>query len=99
MAETWTVGGTTSGYWAMGSLMSRNRPRITVATDSMAAPMGRSIKKRENMAWSSVGSGIVAGSRWTTHFPGEGFAPGISPGLGSTFISGRTYWMPLTITW
>src|ERR1043166_9214356 len=49
LAVTLIVGGTTSGYCAMGSLTSATTPTITMTIDSTLAKMGRSMKKRESM--------------------------------------------------
>ena len=51
MAETWTTGGTTSGYWAIGSPNSATTPTMTITTDNTVAKIGRSMKKLENIEW------------------------------------------------
>src|SRR5689334_17765093 len=50
VAETLTVGGTTSGYCAIGSDWRATRPMITITIDRTVAKIGRSTKKRANMA-------------------------------------------------
>ena len=50
MAATSTWGGAISGYWAMGRLRMAARPAITMKIEITMAKMGRSMKKRENMA-------------------------------------------------
>src|SRR5262249_26306483 len=49
MADTWTVGGATSGYWATGSCDRATTPTMTRTIDSTDAKMGRSMKKWEIM--------------------------------------------------
>src|SRR5579872_3895440 len=48
VALTTTVGGTTSGYWATGSLNRASPPTRTITIDNTEAKIGRSIKKWEN---------------------------------------------------
>ena len=45
MAETCTVGGATSGYWAIGNCVTATTPTITITIDSTVAKIGRSMKK------------------------------------------------------
>src|SRR4051812_292567 len=47
VAVTCTVGGATSGYWAIGSLGSATMPTIRITSDRTVAKIGRSMKKRE----------------------------------------------------
>src|SRR2546428_11086045 len=44
-----TVGGTTSGYCAIGSFWRATRPMITMTIDRTVAKIGRSTKKRANI--------------------------------------------------
>src|SRR5947199_9536223 len=44
-----TVGGTTSGYCAIGSFWRATRPMITMTLDRTVAKIGRSTKKRANI--------------------------------------------------
>src|SRR5579864_9141567 len=53
MADTSTVGGVISGYWAMGRLKTEIPPARTTMIDSTEAKIGRSMKKRENMNYLS----------------------------------------------
>src|SRR5258708_2640372 len=48
MAETSTVGGVMSGYWAMGRLKSAIPPASVTMIDSTDAKIGRLMKKLEN---------------------------------------------------
>ena len=50
MAETSTVGGVISGYWAIGSVQTAIPPASVMMIDSTEAKIGRWMKKRENMA-------------------------------------------------
>src|SRR5262245_7331069 len=43
------VGGTTSGYCAIGSLITATPPMIRMTIERTVAKMGRSMKKRENI--------------------------------------------------
>src|SRR5204862_4596553 len=45
-----TVGGTTSGYCAMGRLWSDTSPMITMTIERTVAKIGRSTKKRANIS-------------------------------------------------
>src|SRR5207249_5730512 len=47
-AETSTVGGVMSGYWATGSVTSATLPAKTITMDRTEAKIGRLMKKREN---------------------------------------------------
>ena len=49
VARTTTSGGTTSGYWAIGSPRMDIRPASVMTIDRTVANTGRSIKKREIM--------------------------------------------------
>src|SRR5436190_19869120 len=49
MADTWTVGGATSGYWATGSPNRATTPKMTRTIDNTAAKIGRSMKTWEIM--------------------------------------------------
>src|SRR5262249_16963721 len=49
MADTWTVGGATSGYCATGSCDRATMPTMTMTIDSTEAKIGRSMKKCEIM--------------------------------------------------
>src|SRR5512134_3467656 len=42
----WTIGGTTSGYWAIGRPDIATSPRITVTMEITIATIGRLTKKR-----------------------------------------------------
>src|SRR6185369_8901437 len=42
----WTIGGTTSGYWAMGSPAIATSPTMTVMIEITIATIGRLTKKR-----------------------------------------------------
>src|SRR3954466_15634492 len=60
-ARTTTDGGTTSGYSEIGSLKMAIRPATNTITDSTAAKIGLSAKKREKfMAYSLVLVVLVA---------------------------------------
>src|SRR5271157_1186902 len=48
-AETSTVGGVISGYWAMGNTHTAIPPASVMTIDSTEAKIGRWMKKRENM--------------------------------------------------
>src|SRR5437588_2190693 len=50
MAETSTVGGVISGYWAMASVQTAMNPARVMMIDSTVAKIGRLMKKRENTA-------------------------------------------------
>src|SRR3954471_23786018 len=47
VAVTWTVGGATSGYWAIGNCVSATPPTIRNTIDRTVAKIGRSMKKWE----------------------------------------------------
>src|SRR5262249_60670937 len=47
-ADTSTVGGAISGYWAMGSVNRAMVPARVMTIDSTEAKIGRLMKKREN---------------------------------------------------
>src|SRR3954452_23192454 len=47
--EMVTAGGLISGYWATGRLTSASPPASAMTTDTTAAKIGRSMKKRLNM--------------------------------------------------
>ncbi len=47
-ARTVTTGGAISGYCAIGSERIEARPAITMKTESTAANIGRSMKKRDS---------------------------------------------------
>src|SRR5258708_17555144 len=49
LAVTVTTGGAISGYCAIGRLRIAASPAITMKSDSTAAKMGRSMKRRENI--------------------------------------------------
>ncbi len=53
MADTITVGGVMSGYWAMGRLLNVSTPASTIATAMTMENMGRCMKNLENMAVSA----------------------------------------------
>src|SRR5437667_12469327 len=55
VAEMLTVGGTTSGYCAIGSFCSATRPMITMTIERTVAKIGRSTKKRANISSSLRG--------------------------------------------
>src|SRR5512143_2736950 len=46
----WTIGGTTSGYWAIGRPDIATSPRITVTMEITIATIGRLTKKRAMLA-------------------------------------------------
>src|SRR5688572_1207869 len=79
-AETWMVGGATSGYCAIGSPSRATPPTMTMTTESTVAKMGRSMKKCEIIGRScrksrSAGGGHgvegdLAGSRTGNHLSG-----------------------------
>ena len=48
-ARTCTDGGTTSGYWLIGSRHMAMAPTRKTMIDSTAAKIGRSMKKRANL--------------------------------------------------
>src|SRR5688572_12934908 len=54
MARTVTTGGAISGYCAIGSTRIAASPAITMKIDSTAAKIGRSMKKRDIMAYRSL---------------------------------------------
>src|SRR5258706_14195241 len=60
MATTLTTGGAISGYCAIGSERIADKPAITKKIDSTAAKIGRSMKKRENMAAPYLALGLFA---------------------------------------
>ncbi len=47
-AETCTVGGAISGYWATGRNQTAMPPASVITIDSTEAKIGRKMKKREN---------------------------------------------------
>src|SRR5689334_16251743 len=49
VAVTFTVGGTTSGYCAIGSFWRATRPMSTMTSERTVAKIGRSTKKRANI--------------------------------------------------
>src|SRR4026207_1745812 len=51
VAETFTVGGTTSGYCAIGRPISATRPMITITIESTVAKTGRSTKNFANIEY------------------------------------------------
>ena len=53
-ARTTTEGGTTSGYWLIGSCHSEMAPTKKMMIDRTAAKIGRSMKKRERFMGFSV---------------------------------------------
>src|SRR5438046_5824329 len=55
VAEMLTVGGTTSGYCAIGSCCRATRPMITMTIERTVAKIGRSTKKRANISSSLRG--------------------------------------------
>src|SRR6185369_731844 len=56
VAETFTVGGTTSGYCAIGRPFSDTRPMITITIESTVAKTGRSTKNFANIYCPSLGA-------------------------------------------
>src|SRR3954466_11358431 len=60
VAVTWTVGGATSGHWAIGSFGSDTTPTITMTIDRTVAKIGRSMKKREITAAPLLGAAVRA---------------------------------------
>ena len=48
-AEILTCGGTTSGYWSIGSIVSPIRPTMTMSTDMTVEKTGLSMKKSDFM--------------------------------------------------
>src|SRR2546423_6793654 len=69
---TLITGGAISGYWATGSRPKKTTPRITKTSDTTAANIGRSMKKREmrigrsgasvGLDWGSPGRCRVVGT-------------------------------------
>src|SRR5512138_2020497 len=53
-ARTCTDGGTTSGYWLIGSCHTARAPIRKMMIDSTAAKIGRSMKKRANFMTRSL---------------------------------------------
>src|SRR6516162_2681232 len=49
-ADTSTVGGVISGYWAIGSVNRATPPPSTITIDSTEAKIGRLMKNRENIS-------------------------------------------------
>src|SRR5579863_2374175 len=73
MAVTTTVGGTTSGYCAMGSLKSASPPMTRMTIDSTEAKIGRSMKKWANFMKIGSDGRRGASDSWTgREFPGWG---------------------------
>src|SRR2546430_8409651 len=62
---TWIIGGTMSGYWAIGSPFIATRPSITMMIDITIATIGRLTKKRAMIYLASAleVDGAVAGAR------------------------------------
>src|SRR4051812_50101374 len=58
-ADTWIVGGATSGYWAMGSFLRATAPTIRMTIERTVAKIGRLIKKCEIIG--SPCRGVVSG--------------------------------------
>src|SRR6185295_6604637 len=89
VAEMLTVGGTTSGYCAIGSDWRATRPMMTMTIDRTVAKIGRSTKKRANIggSYEAFGAAAAAGG------PGR-----MLTFWGATVTPGRTRWMPFTIT-
>src|SRR6478609_5184340 len=65
-ADTSTVGGAISGYWATGRVNSAMLPPSTMTIDSTEAKIGRLMKKRENTVFSGGGQWLVV-SRHRRH--------------------------------
>src|SRR4030095_14466670 len=72
---TLMTGGAISGYWATGSRPKETAPKITNTSDSTAAKIGRSMKKREmrmgircsvgrGLSAAGEGRGVVCGGRF-----------------------------------
>src|SRR5207244_11729419 len=53
-ADTSTVGGAISGYWAIGSVNNAMLPPSVMTMDSTEAKIGRLMKKRENTSIASL---------------------------------------------
>src|SRR5512147_1990047 len=85
----WTIGGTTSGYWAIGRPDIATSPRITVTMEITIATIGRLTKKRAMAYFAFPAS--AAGSA----APG---AVAAATGLGLTTEPSRTFWRPSTTT-
>src|SRR3954468_18344277 len=75
VAVTWTVGGATSGYCAIGSCVSETTPTIRMTIDSTAAKIGRSMKKREIIA-APLKQCLYDGARFRANRPKRGPAGG-----------------------
>src|ERR1700687_704349 len=80
-AETSTVGGAISGYWATGKVNRAMLPASTITMDRTEAKIGRLMKKRENTVRASFAQqGIGATVRRRcgavgNHFPPVGRQP------------------------
>src|SRR5512138_1154310 len=55
----WTIGGTISGYWAIGRPDMATRPRRTVTMEITIATIGRLTKKRAMLARLPCGLGLA----------------------------------------
>src|SRR5512143_640394 len=64
---TWTIGGTTSGYWAMGSPDIATSPTRTVMMEITIATIGRLTKKRAMLARLPRGLGHALRGRGGGH--------------------------------
>src|SRR5512136_1216624 len=72
----WTIGGTISGYWAIGRLFIATTPRSTVTMEITIATIGRLTKKRA-MAYLVPEAGSAASDFAGTG--GAGFALTMAP--------------------
>src|SRR5580700_2276925 len=66
-----TVGGTTSGYWAIGRKKTVIPPARTIKIDRTEAKIGRSIKKYENLIYrlSPANAAFQSPERWIRDSP------------------------------
>src|SRR5271170_4232773 len=76
MAETSTVGGVISGYWAMGKPQPATNPARVMMMDITAAKIGRSIKNFEN----TYGPQAIANPLFSPNGAKYG-SPGQRPGV------------------
>src|SRR5262245_42733878 len=97
------VGGTTSGYWAMGSLTTATPPTMTITIDNTIAMIGRSMKKRDiGGPFHSGGESrpvfeLLNVSTHARYFPDFG-RRGIFPSVGATVTPGLARLTPSTMT-
>src|SRR5438128_12632676 len=73
-AETSTVGGAISGYWAIGKVNSAMPPPKVITMDRTEAKIGRLMKKRENTVTSLGGYRSRKRERPVAYAPGSDFS-------------------------